>query len=494
MTRRIFSTALFTLVGSVTWSAAQVPVAVSPAGEGEVSLVADRCPTFSWGSVEGAAAYELAVLEAPGETAGSRFAPEGERVRAGMPVAISQVIPAAATSWTPSLGRCLRPGGTYAWAVRERGEYGRPDGEWSEWTIFEIAGASAGEPDRSSARIGSMAGGGTGGIPAVQAQLDDIQRQIADNQAKLEELINERLDTIEANLFACTPQKLAAGECDDNHPLDIEVTICGDIGVVAAVSAAFSVNTTYHAEIGMGWSLVADVAGNANIDLPFVATPFPPLIFPVPDVELAGQAAGGLTLQGCLSGIRLPLGVVASSGLDATSARVVKPGLVATSDDVDPLIAAMQAGGEELLATAREVIENLDLTPHQVARALGGLQDLHDPTVSIEDRLVFFEGPLRDLVDTLPVGGRVQTLLDDPGLLVPDLPNVLAGGSCNDLKNEIGLPELDPFFDQICGATDPVDLQTIFEAFNFIDDIHERAKEIERVVGKIKDVVDSLKP
>lgn len=474
MAKKILWTALCILVVSVGWSAAEVPVTVSPAEDGGVPLVADRCPTFSWGSVEGANAYELAVLEAPGKAAPNKLATGSETLRA----VIVQAIPAPATSWTPSLDRCLRPGGTYAWAVREKGEYGRSDGEWSEWTIFEIAAASSGEPNGSSVQTGGKASNGTGGIPAVQAQLDDIQVQMAANQRTLEELINRRLDTVEANLFACTPERLAAGKCDDNNPLNIEISICGDLGAQASLTGAFAIDNATHLEIGAGWTLLADLKADASVDLPsvFVTPTTPPLIFPIPKAELAAQGAAGLKIQGCLSGLTIPLSEVA------------------TSSQMDSLIAAMEAGGEELRSVAGEVIENIKLTPHQIAQALHGLQDLQDPTLPIQDRLVFSKGPLRDLVDTLPVGGRVQEVLDDPGMLVSDLSSVVGSKNrCNKLKNKLGLPELDPFFKEICPVADQLDPQILLDAFDSIADIVNQTDNIKEVTDKIKDVVDKIK-
>lgn len=82
------------------------PVAVSPGSVAGMDSIRDGCPTFSWGAVEGARAYELVVYRLPEEAA---------------PI-LRHGLPAGASSWTPPLAKCLAPGGRYAWAVRARGD------------------------------------------------------------------------------------------------------------------------------------------------------------------------------------------------------------------------------------------------------------------------------------------------------------------------------------------------------------------------------------
>lgn len=100
------------------------PVPVSPGSDLGVAVVESRCPTFSWGSVAAARAYELIVYKL-GED-GEPTAPE---LRRGFPAGV--------TSWTPTLESCLERGGHYAWAIRAiTAEDSMP---WSPATLFEIA-------------------------------------------------------------------------------------------------------------------------------------------------------------------------------------------------------------------------------------------------------------------------------------------------------------------------------------------------------------------
>lgn len=106
------------------------PVGVSPGSFSKPILVAGRCPTFLWGAVDGAQALRLEIWEIS---------------EAAEPLAdpVLQIdLAGSATGWTPSLERCLAPGGRYAWSVREVVE-GRTSGG-SEARLFAIAGAPSG--------------------------------------------------------------------------------------------------------------------------------------------------------------------------------------------------------------------------------------------------------------------------------------------------------------------------------------------------------------
>jgi hypothetical protein len=88
-------------------------------------MIADTCPTFSWGVARGASSYELLVY---------RLGEENEEER---PV-LTQTFAGSAFSWTPSLDRCLELGGQYAWSVRALSD--EEESEWSAPSLFEVAG------------------------------------------------------------------------------------------------------------------------------------------------------------------------------------------------------------------------------------------------------------------------------------------------------------------------------------------------------------------
>lgn len=104
-----------------TGAVAEVPIPVSPGGQGGITVVANRCPTFLWTAAAGGEAVELVVYRVP----------EGE---AGGPpeLLLGVTLPRSAQGWTPSLGQCLEPGRRYAWSVGV-------GGAWSEARLFEVA-------------------------------------------------------------------------------------------------------------------------------------------------------------------------------------------------------------------------------------------------------------------------------------------------------------------------------------------------------------------
>jgi hypothetical protein len=120
------------LVGIAGMTFAAGPATVSPGSLEQFSVIADRCPSFSWGAVAGVERYELVitrVAEGPaGEASGIVEAP-----------LLRREIPGAALSWTPALVECPASGGRYAWSVRAvGGRVADQDRAWSEARLFTI--------------------------------------------------------------------------------------------------------------------------------------------------------------------------------------------------------------------------------------------------------------------------------------------------------------------------------------------------------------------
>ena len=111
------------LIATTGWAGSR-PVAVSPGSPEGVSLIESRCPTFSWTAVPGAESYELVVYQ---------VGDEGEEAQ---PV-LGETFAGSASSWTPSLDRCVERGGQYAWSVRAVAEKGAL--EWSSPSLFQVA-------------------------------------------------------------------------------------------------------------------------------------------------------------------------------------------------------------------------------------------------------------------------------------------------------------------------------------------------------------------
>ncbi|QQR73336.1 MAG: hypothetical protein IPJ17_17895 [Holophagales bacterium] len=108
----------FVIPASVT--ASDLATAVSPGATERPSEIGSACPTFSWSAVAGAAGHELAVLD---------LTTKGEPV-----VVLRHPVEGSASSWTPSLAECLKPGGSFAWTVRALDASGRGMGSETGWS------------------------------------------------------------------------------------------------------------------------------------------------------------------------------------------------------------------------------------------------------------------------------------------------------------------------------------------------------------------------
>lgn len=132
------------IIGLSFWSAvattslAGPPDAVSPGSPDRVLAISGLCPTFSWSGSESARFHELVVFELEEE--------------GGEPAEILRLkISGGASTWTPSLDRCLEHSGRYGWSVRSVGE--RDVSEWSEPSLFEVAAAPSRDEVRQALEV-----------------------------------------------------------------------------------------------------------------------------------------------------------------------------------------------------------------------------------------------------------------------------------------------------------------------------------------------------
>ena len=111
------------LPASATGDVPESPFPVSPGSTSTVLFVETPCPTFSWGGVSDATAYELVVYRVDADS------------RSTEPVGRWR-FPGLVGSWTPSAEECLERNTRYAWSVRAL----RGDGEsiWSEANVFRV--------------------------------------------------------------------------------------------------------------------------------------------------------------------------------------------------------------------------------------------------------------------------------------------------------------------------------------------------------------------
>lgn len=148
---------LFCLVPTQSLGAGS-PEPVSPGAVDTLARVGSGCPSFSWGGVESARRYEIVVYRV-------------DKGAHGREPLLRQDIPGSALSWTPPLGRCLEPGGRYAWSVRAA----RSNDTVSEWAaahLFEVVAVPTADEVRRavetlSAYLGALGAAGRERASAV---------------------------------------------------------------------------------------------------------------------------------------------------------------------------------------------------------------------------------------------------------------------------------------------------------------------------------------
>ena len=107
-------------------------IPVSPGDSQAGALIGNPCPSFSWGAVEGAQRYELAIFDAQWDDSPGY----ADQQRQG--IALRRIeIDAPALSWTPAGSECLDEGGSYLWFVRAETAAGEEE-PWSAPRYFAI--------------------------------------------------------------------------------------------------------------------------------------------------------------------------------------------------------------------------------------------------------------------------------------------------------------------------------------------------------------------
>jgi hypothetical protein len=137
----------------------QLPVAVSPGGQ-EGPSIASPCPTFSWVDEPTTLPLQLAVFDLGKEPR----VPNATSAPLAAPAVIQESLPAGATSWTPPLRLCLKPGNRYAWSVAS--EVQESQRRWSEPRFFFVdpAGRRAWHQQSANSQHPPLQPTGSGGL------------------------------------------------------------------------------------------------------------------------------------------------------------------------------------------------------------------------------------------------------------------------------------------------------------------------------------------
>lgn len=316
-------------------------------------------------------------------------------------------------SWTPPAGRCLEADREYVWYVRGTDAFGRPAGNWSAARRLRVAGAAS--PEAETATADPSAGEGRfpgGGIPAVLEELGAIQEQLADHQAEIGrrmDAIDAQLADLDADLFAhaesvkpCTPERWRDGKC---RILQVKASVCFGVDLGADLRASWALQPGMEIAAGGSWHEVPHVELKAKLQAPLLAGVGPAQIA-VPSVQGGLGAGAGGGLQVCVADLTIPLdGEAAARGSDPFAEQLVQA-------------LELQAGA--ITERITDLLDERGLDGSRMAETLqalravrGGGQPIDDPSE------VLSEGPLRELIDTLPIDGELAALVADPAPLLP---------------------------------------------------------------------------
>lgn len=131
--KKIFLVLLLMSMINFAQEAGNNPVAVSPGSETEAVTILQRCPTFSWSSVDMAVSYTIAIFHAEDGVVLSY-----EEIESNTSPVILKNIAGRASSWTLPAEDRLQMEKTYVWYVRAVDSDGNTLGLWSKGRIFKV--------------------------------------------------------------------------------------------------------------------------------------------------------------------------------------------------------------------------------------------------------------------------------------------------------------------------------------------------------------------
>jgi hypothetical protein len=285
---------------------------------------------------------------------------------------------------------------------------------------------------------------------------------------KLDEIL-DRLDALEGELVPCTPKRLADGLCTDNHPADLKVTACFDLHINAEGELAYRAEPQLRGNVGLGWPNVADLGFRGHMELPITIGP----VAAPNKLGFEAEAGLGVTLlQVCLQGLDIESGAPAQDALVDLFTSIAD-----VAEDMrnrgGAMAARMDVNGDKL-KTAMSAFESLS----------AGERDITDP-MGFVDR----DGPVRQVLDSLPVGQRFTSLVDDPRKLVPQSVAEM-NLDCERLAQH---PAAGPLFDEICGDLQQMPrLEELIVAIREVRDLNQRVRDLQEVVQRIETEITSV--
>jgi hypothetical protein len=320
-------------------------------------------------------------------------------------------------------------------------------------------------------------GQGNAGIPAVVEQLETISTKLTEIQTRLTalEVTNLRqvgqLTVLEDELIPCSPEKYRAGLCGEGEtPFDLAISLCASAGGDAKIEGKFAFDSKTSVQGGAGWKEVLDVDATVEAGMPGVIFPFGPTV-PIPlvlpsELAVGGGVHAGTDLGGCIEVGKIPIGLF-----------VPRARILAMLDKIDQsqdqlvtlLVDTFDSPSQGIQTFNSQTASSLD--PSALVTSIQAARSFSERDFESDDPFdVVFDPDLRAFGEALPLGGRLQRLLEDPGMMVPDIdpfnPEV-----CERLQNA---PTIGPKVANICGffQNDLPSFQVVSDAFGLIDQMN----------------------
>lgn len=440
-----YSALILGLVALPAFAGFTAPTPVSPGTPGGPTAVAPACPTFSWGAVPDAAAYEIEVSASAERGSSLRW-----RVDRAAPV-LRNVVAGAATSWTVPIGRCLPEGRAYAWRVREVEPDRGYEGTWSGEATFEVAA-----PESAAAKSGFWPS--DGGKDSQSRNPNDVSHDD----------LSKRLDDLEAKLDAIA---------ENTAPVRRQGEFC--VNVVGVNPLDFEAKYGGVEQKGtMKGTLGLDFYGNGiKID---------------PDVEVtqALEAKLGVSIASFTWTICWPGAGKPKSG-DGAKANPVEDAIVRSvgemeggfSDEILDKLVALGIDPEKIVANARTVTDEV-----AGAQLPDNPFDLVDPNSDLRRRL-------RNVADALPVPekfrervehveDRLPSSPDELNMCSPDFAFPVPAGRLGDAKDR--MCETADRVADVLGVSRPLSMQEV------VDKNVDRLEEIVLLKQQLRNALDSI--
>lgn len=314
---------------------------------------------------------------------------------------------------------------------------------------------------------------GSGGIPEVLRQLELVTGNLEVVTSKLESIESRltfqraQITELQEQTIPCTPERYRANLCGDgNLPFDLVVSICAGMGGSAGIDGKYAIDSKMSIQGGVGWKEVLDVDLTAEAGMPVVLkAPFlPPVILPN-EIAISGGASIGLDVNGCIEGIKIPIG----GNIDRAR--------------IDALLAMLEDGSSEIqesLLSAMESTYNFTA----ITAALEAQRSIASNRFESADPLsVFTDAQVRELLANLPVGSRLSELVGNPADMVPDFdPTNL--NLCDSFQGSLVISEKTARLCTFVGTSLP--------QFNTVADAFERIATLESLMLDLPDTIEYL--